>query len=86
MRTTLTLEQDVEKLLQQEMRRTHRSMKAVLNDALRVGLGARGKSRRTPQFKVDPHPFGFKPGVDVNRLNQLVDDLEVEELARKLER
>ena len=84
MRTTLTLEPDVEKLLQQEMRRTDKSMKAVLNDALRIGLGARGKPPRPPEFKVDPHPFGFKPGVDADRLNQLVDELEVEELARKL--
>ena len=83
MRTTLTLDQDVEKLLQQEMQRTHRSMKSVLNDALRVGLGARGKSRPTPQYKVDPHPFGFKPGVDVDRLNQLAEELEVVEMLRR---
>jgi hypothetical protein len=84
MRTTLTLEPDVERLLQREMRRTDRSMKAVLNDALRIGLGAHGKPPRSAKFKVDPHPFGFKPGVDPDRLNQLVDELEVEELARKL--
>ncbi len=84
MRTTLTLEPDVEQLLQREMRRTDKSMKAVLNDALRIGLGARGKPPRAAEFKVDPHPFGFKPGVDADRLNQLVDELEVEELARKL--
>ena len=40
MRTTLTLDPDVERLLQREMRRTDRSMKAVVNNALRVGLGA----------------------------------------------
>ena len=82
MRTTLTLEQDVEKLLQREMQRTDRSMKAVLNDALRIGLRACDKSLRPPRFKVDPHPFAFKPGVAVDRLNQLVDELEVEESAR----
>ena len=39
MRTTLTFDPDVEQLLQQEMRRTNTSRKAVVNDALRIGLG-----------------------------------------------
>ena len=86
MRTTLTIDPDVERLLQREMRRTDRSMKAVVNDALRVGLGAQGKTLRLPPFKVESHAFHFKPGVDVDRLNQLVDELEAEALSRKLER
>ncbi len=86
MRTTLTIDADVELLLQREMRRTDRSMKAVVNDALRIGLGVRGKPPRPPRFKVEPHAFGFKPGVDVDRLNQLVDELEAEETAKRLPR
>lgn len=86
MRTTLTIDADVEQLLQREMRHTNRSMKAVVNDALRVGLGARGKPARSSRYKVEPHSFGFKPGVDVDRLNQLVDELEANELARRLDR
>ena len=84
MRTTLTIDTDVERLLQREMRRTNMSMKAVVNDALRAGLGAQGKRARARRFKVEPHAFGFKPGVDVDRLNQLVDEMEAEEIARKL--
>ena len=34
-------------------------------------------------FKVRPHAFNFKPGVDTDRLNQLADEIEVEEFARK---
>ena len=86
MRTTLTIDPDVEMLIQREMRRTERSMKAVVNDALRLGLGMRGKPPRPPRFKVEPHPFGLKAGIDADRLNQLVDELESEELARKLHR
>ena len=86
MRTTLTIDPDVEMLIQREMRRTERSMKAVVNDALRLGLGARGKPPRPPRYKVEPHPFGFKAGIDTDRLNQLVDELEVEEFARKFHR
>ena len=38
------------------------------------------------RFKVKPHAFGFKPGVDVDRLNQLADELETEETTGKLRR
>ena len=61
-------------------------MKAVVNDALRAGLGLRGKPPRTRRYTVEPHAFGFKPGVDVDRLNQLADELEAEEIVRRLDR
>lgn len=83
MRTTLTIDADVEQLLQREQRRTNSSMKTVVNDALRIGLGFRGKPPKLRRFKVEPHAFGFKPGVDVERLNQLVDELEANEIARR---
>ena len=38
---------------------------------------------RATQFKVEPHAFGFEPGIDTNRLNQLADQLEVKEVARE---
>lgn len=84
MRTTLTLEHDVAESLKREMRRTGKGLKAVVNGALRAGLGLSGKRVRPPRFEVRPHDFGFKPGVDLDRLNQLVDELEAEETARKL--
>ena len=83
MRTTLTIEPDVEQLLRREMRRTDRSMKAIVNDTLRAGFGARGKPSRPSRFQVAPHPLGLRPGVDGDRLNQLVDELESEEVARR---
>lgn len=86
MKTTLTIEPDVERLLQHAIRRTGKSMKAVVNDALRLGLRARTKSPGVRQFKVEPHAFGFKAGVDVDRLNQFADELETEETARRMAR
>lgn len=86
MRTTLTLESDVARRVQQEIRRTGKGMKAVVNEALRSGLGLAVGREKPPAFEVRPHSFGFKPGVDLNRLNQLVDELEAEEAARKLGR
>ena len=86
MRTTLTIEPDVAQLLRREIRHSERSMKAVVNDALRIGLGMRGKNPPASRFEVKPHSFGFRPGIDIYRLNQLVDELEAEELGRKSQR
>jgi len=82
MKTTLTIDPDVELLLQQEMRRTNQDLTAVVNEALRIGLGNRSKPPRAARYQVEPHAFGFKPGVDVDRLNQLADELEAEEIGR----
>jgi len=84
MRTTLTLDPDVAARLELEMRRSGDGMKAVVNRALRLGLGMSDKPVQPKPFRVEPHSFGFRPGTDLDRLNQLVDELEAEEHARKL--
>ena len=84
MRTTLTLDRDVAERIRKDVRRTGKSLKAVVNEALRLGLGLAGKPPSAPRFAVRPHSFGFRPGVDLDRLNQLVDELEAEETARRL--
>lgn len=85
-RTTLTLETDVAERIRQQMRRTGKGLKAVVNEALRLGLGVTGKPVSPRRFKVRPHSFGFKPGFDLDRMNQLVDEIEAVEAARKLQR
>lgn len=70
--------------IEKEMRRTARGLKATINDALRRGLRLSGKSPRAPRFEVQAHAFGVRPGIDLDRMNQLVDELEAEESARKL--
>ena len=86
MRTTLTLERDVAERLERELRRTGKSLKATVNEALRLGLGLAGKPQGAPRFEVKPHAFGFKPGIDLDRLNQLLDETEAQETARRLKR
>lgn len=85
-RTTLTLEPDVARRIEQEVKRSGRGLKAVVNDALRKGLGLAGARAKPPRFEVEPHSFGLKPGVDPDRINQLLDELEADESARKLDR
>jgi hypothetical protein len=86
MRTTLTIDPDVSRRLEAELKRSGEGMKAVVNRALRVGLGMTDKPVSPAPFRVTPHAFGFRPGIDQDRLNQLVDELEAQEVARKLGR
>ena len=84
MRTTLTLDPDVARRLELEMKRSNEGLKAVVNRALRVGLGMTDKPIRPEPFEVVPHDFRFRAGIDLDRLNQLVDEMEVDDRARKL--
>jgi hypothetical protein len=80
-RTTLTIDDDLAGLLKRQARELGLPFKDVLNRALRAGLGEAAKPRRRTAPKTIPHAFGFKPGIDLDKLNQLVDELEAETYA-----
>jgi hypothetical protein len=84
MRTTLTLDEDVARELQELTRRRGESFKEVVNGVLRRGLHGEKPAAQLPRFEVTPRACGFRRGVDPLRLNQLNDDLELEDLRRKL--
>ncbi len=77
MRTTVTLDPDVEQLLRDTMRSTHKSFKATINQALRLSLVQSRQGAEEP-FVVQARALGIRPGIDSGRLNQLADELEVE--------
>jgi predicted transcriptional regulator len=77
MRTTVTLDPDVERLIDAVKRRTHRSFKVVLNDALRRGLASGGTPAPKP-FQVEAENGRLRAGIDDHRFNQLVDEMEAE--------
>ncbi|MBN1607119.1 MAG: hypothetical protein JW940_10835 [Polyangiaceae bacterium] len=79
MRTTVALDDDLAEKLQQMAHKQRTSFRKVLNDTLRRGLSAQThrQPRREP-FRADTFESPFRPGVDPLRLNQLVDDLEVD--------
>lgn len=79
MRTTVTLEPDVAAKVKALAHRRRASFKETLNDLLRRGLAAHARRDDASPFTVQPHHGGFRPGVDPTRLNQLLDDLEVED-------
>jgi len=86
MRTTVTLEPDLAKKVKSLAHRRGVSFKQALNEALRRGLTAPSARESGPRFTIEPHAGGFRPGIDPGKLNQLVDQLEVEELIAKAPR
>jgi hypothetical protein len=81
MRTTLTIDDDLAGLLKRRARELGLPFKEVVNRTLRAGLGAQAKPRQRTAPKTIPHAFGFRPGIDLDKLNQLVDELEAETYA-----
>ena len=81
-RTTLSLDSDVAQRLRQELASGKKSFKEVVNDRLRLGFGLK-KDKKRPPFRVKAHSSAFLPGIDQTKLNQLVDELEVEEFVGK---
>lgn len=77
MRTTLTLDADLAKKLRDLAHRRGQSFKQTLNEVVRRGLAAQ-PGRSAPPYTVTPHHGGFRPGIDPSKLNQLVDQLDVE--------
>ena len=77
MRTTLTIEPDVAERLRQETARGQRTLKQVVNESLRIGLGLKRKPSKRP-YKVKAHNSPYRPGIDRAKLNQLADEIEVE--------
>lgn len=78
MRTTVTLDKDVELLLRESMHRSRRSFKATLNTALRAALSPRAVAGGKQPFVVKARPLGLRAGVDPAGFNKLVDELEAE--------
>jgi hypothetical protein len=80
----VTLDDDLAQKVKDYAHRTRTSFKVALNTLLSRGLASQ-EPRQEPRsrFRVAPHSGGFKPGVDVAKLNQLVDQLDMDEFTRK---
>ena len=81
MRTTVTLDPDVEALLRRRMHERRLTFKQALNDALRAGLTRADDSTpaaATPTFRMG------EPQVPLDKALRLAAELEDDELARRL--
>jgi hypothetical protein len=81
MRTTVTLDPDVEAKLKELMRERDISFKAALNDAVRAGLDASVPVSRP--FKAKTAPLGVR--INIVKANQIAGEWEDEEILRKME-
>ena len=82
MRTTLNLDDDVAALLESEARRSGRSIRETVNDALRRGLTpTRTPSPRQP-FRVQARDLGeLRPGLTLDGVADLLERVEDAPLA-----
>ncbi len=78
MRTTVTLDPDVERILKEAMHRSRSSFKKTLNNALRAGLSGRTLVPEPRPFRVRARAMGLRPGFDPAGFNRLADDLQID--------
>lgn len=83
MRTTVTLDPDIDARLRQVARERGVPFKTALNDAVRAGLT--GGTADAKRYRVPARSMGVRPGVDLDRAARLAGDLEDTEVARKLD-
>jgi len=77
MRTTLTLNDDVLKMARQKAARENRSLREVINEALRQGLTSGNQRKNTRYvFRLKTVPGRIMPGVDLHDRDKLFDLLD----------
>ena len=85
-RTTLTLDPDVAKLLEEEAHRRRLPWKQVVNDAIRRGFAVGAHYRKEKRYRVTTHKTTLRAGIDPTSFNKLADELEDEATLKKLGR
>lgn len=73
-RTTLTLDDDVFERVKAKAADTQRPFRETVNELLRLALVSRVES--DPTFTVEAHAMGLKPGLNLNKPHQLLEELE----------
>jgi hypothetical protein len=75
-RTTLSIEDDVAALLEQEMRRSGDSLKGTVNRLLRLGFIAADSPPTRKRFVVRPRDVTFPAGVNTDKTEEMLEALE----------
>ena len=78
MRTTVTLDPDVERLLKNEAHRRGESFKVALNEAVRQAFRKPASSPQRKPFVVKARSMRLRPGLDPTRLTELADEMETD--------
>jgi hypothetical protein len=79
MRTTVTLDSDVVRLLKNEAHQRGQSFKIALNEAVRHAFQSRlAPPPKRKRFVVKARSMGLRPGIDPTRLAELADEMETD--------
>ena len=84
MRTTIDINDAILKELRNRARERNCSLRAATEEVLLIGLEGQRKKKSSRRFVIKPIDIGIKPGMRNVSLNQLYDQVEAEEQARKL--
>ena len=76
MRTTLTLDEDVAAKLKAESCKTGRPFRETVNACLRAGLSVRKQGASARPFRVKARDMGLRPGINIDKVSALLDELE----------
>ncbi len=76
MRTTLTIDDDVEALLRQRLRASGEPLKQAVNKYLRLGMQAEEKAPKQKPFKVKPFRLGLPKEFHMDSTSALLEKLD----------
>ena len=76
MRTTLSIDDDIAVLLDQEVRRSGKPFKTVVNHLLSLGLAHSQQPRAASAFRVTPRAMGLGSGQSYDDIAALLEELE----------
>ena len=77
MRTTLTLDDDVAAKLRAEARKTDRSFRETVNEAIRRGLAVPRAAGVRRRFAVKARDLGdLRPGLDLDNIGEVLERVE----------
>jgi hypothetical protein len=75
MRTTLTLDSDVAQEVE-ALSKEGRSIKQIINEALRLGLPQLKKPAAVLPYHTRPHKMGLRPGHNLDNIAELLTQVE----------
>ena len=76
MQTTLSIDDDIAVLLEQEVRRSGKPFKVVVNHLLSLGLVEARRPQPVPAFHVTPRAMGLGAGQSYDDISALLEELE----------
>ncbi len=76
MRTTLTIDDDIAVLLEQEVQRSGKPFKAVVNHLLGLGLVQVRQRQPAPRFQVKPRALGLPRSGNYDNIAAVLEELE----------